>query len=44
MKFSRVAIEAMAYSLPAEEISSEEIEHRLTPLYSRLNYSLGGWN
>lgn len=41
MKFSRVAIEAMAYSLPAEEISSEEIEHRLTPLYSRLKLQPG---
>ena len=41
MKFSRVAIEAMAYSLPPYVVTSEEIEDRLSPLYSRLKLQTG---
>ena len=41
MKFSRVAIEAMAYSLPPRLVTSEEIEDRLSPLYSRLKLQTG---
>ena len=41
MKFSRVAIEAMAYSLPPHLVTSEEIEDRLSPLYSRLKLQTG---
>lgn len=41
MKFSRVAIEGMAYSLPEDICTSAEIEERLSPLYSRLNLPAG---
>ncbi len=41
MKFSRVAIEAMAYSLPKVTASSQEIEERLSPMYSRLKLQTG---
>ena len=41
MKFSRVAIEAMAYSLPPHLVTSEEIEDRLSPLYSLLKLQTG---
>ena len=41
MKFTRVAIESMAYALPEDVYSSLDIEQKLSPLYSRLNLSKG---
>lgn len=41
MKFQNVCIEAFGYSLPEEIWTSEEIEQRLEPLYSRLNLPVG---
>lgn len=41
MRFSNVAIEAMAYSLPPETWTSAEIEEKLSPLYDRLNLPQG---
>ncbi len=39
--FRNVAIEAMAYALPSDVISSEQIEVELSPVYEKLNLSLG---
>lgn len=39
--FTKVAIESMAYSLPSEIFSSEEIENQLYPIYEKLNLSVG---
>ena len=41
MKFTRVAIESMAYALPEDVYSSLDIEQRLSPLYSRLKLPQG---
>ena len=41
MRFSNVAIEAMAYSLPPETWTSAQIEDQLAPLYDRLNLPHG---
>jgi len=41
MKFENVGIEAMAYALPAEIVSSAQLEKKLTPLYERLNLPEG---
>ena len=41
MKFKKVSIEAMAYSLPSEIVTSEEIENLLSPLYNRLGLKVG---
>lgn len=41
MRFTRVAIEGMAYSLPPEVFSSSDIEKQLSHLYSTLNLSVG---
>jgi len=41
MEFPNVAVEAMAYALPSEIVSSEELEDRLLPLYERLNLPKG---
>ena len=41
MDFSSVAIEAMAYALPPDVVTSEAIEDRLSPLYERLNLPKG---
>lgn len=41
MKFEKVGIEAMAYALPEETVSSVQLEERLHPLYERLNLPLG---
>ena len=41
MDFSNVAIEAMAYALPPDVVTSEAIEDRLSPLYERLNLPKG---
>ena len=40
-KFSNVAIEGMAYSLPNDIVPSAEIENRLSPLYQRLKLPEG---
>jgi 3-oxoacyl-[acyl-carrier-protein] synthase III len=41
MDFSNVAVEAMAYALPPEVVTSDAIEDRLSPLYERLNLPQG---
>ena len=41
MNFQNVAIEAMAYSLPEQIVTSEQIEHQLSPLYDRLGLKIG---
>ena len=41
MRFRRVCLESFGYCLPEEIISSEELEHRLTPLYERLRLPEG---
>lgn len=41
MKFQNVCIESFGYSLPDEIWTSEQIEQRLEPLYSRLNLPIG---
>ena len=41
MKFEKVGIEAMAYALPAETVSSSQLEEKLSPLYERLNLPNG---
>ena len=39
--FTNVGIEEMAYAYPPEICSSEQLEHKLSPLYNRLNLSTG---
>jgi acyl-CoA:acyl-CoA alkyltransferase len=41
MRFSNVCLESFGYTLPQQVVSSEEIEHRLEPLYSRLKLPTG---
>lgn len=41
MKFEKVGIEGMAYSLPSEIVTSVQLEERLAPLYDRLNLHPG---
>tara|TARA_B100001093_G_scaffold84923_1_gene76552 strand:- start:603 stop:1628 length:1026 start_codon:yes stop_codon:yes gene_type:complete len=41
MRFQNVGIEAMAYSLPEERVSSEDLERNLSPLYQSLGLSIG---
>lgn len=41
MNFQNVGIEAMAYALPDEIITSSQIEDQLSPLYQRLNLPEG---
>src|SRR3954451_22968303 len=41
MKYNRVCIEAMAYQLPEEIVTSGELERRLAPLYQRLRLPEG---
>ena len=41
MSFSRVVIEQMAYALPPQVVTSEQLEHSLDPLYERLNLKVG---
>lgn len=41
MRYSRVYIESLAYELPANVVSSEALEERLTPLYQRLRIQVG---
>ena len=41
MRYQHVCLESFGYTLPQEIVSSEEIEHRLEPLYSRLRLPAG---
>jgi acyl-CoA:acyl-CoA alkyltransferase len=41
MRYSKVCIEALAYTLPSEIVTSEELESRLAPLYDRLRLPQG---
>ncbi|MCC7336805.1 MAG: 3-oxoacyl-ACP synthase III [Pirellulaceae bacterium] len=41
MQFERVAIEALAFTLPGEVVTSQEIEQQLAPTYSRLRLPEG---
>lgn len=41
MKYSRVQIDTIGYHLAPEVVSSEELEERLSPLYSRLGIKAG---
>lgn len=41
MQFQNVCIETFGYTLPEEIWTSEQIEQRLEPLYSRLNLPIG---
>ena len=41
MRFQQVCIESLGYTLPEEILSSDEIEHRLAPLYQRLRLPEG---
>jgi len=41
LHYNRVCIEAWAYTLPDEIVSTEQIESRLSPLYDRLKLPLG---
>src|SRR4051794_17343713 len=41
MRYQNVCVEAFGYTLPEEVITSEEIEHRLQPLYRRLRLPEG---
>lgn len=41
MRFERVCLEALGFTLPSEIWSSEEIERRLEPVYSRLKLPTG---
>ncbi len=41
LRYQRVCVEAWAYTLPEEIVSTEQIELRLTPLYDRLKLPLG---
>lgn len=41
MRFSRACVESFGYSLPAEVVTSDQIEARLQPLYERLRLPEG---
>ena len=41
MKYQKVSIEALGYTLPCEIVTSEELEARLQPLYRRLRLPEG---
>jgi acyl-CoA:acyl-CoA alkyltransferase len=41
MRYQHVCLEAIAYTLPEEVVSSEELERRLEPLYARLRLPMG---
>jgi len=41
MHYENVCIESLAYTLPSEVVSSDELEERLDPLYSRLRLPRG---
>lgn len=41
MLYSRVCLESLAYTLPEEVVTSDELEQRLEPLYQRLKLPTG---
>lgn len=41
MRFSKVCLHSFGYELPPRQVSSEDIEHRLEPLYERLKLPQG---
>jgi 3-oxoacyl-[acyl-carrier-protein] synthase-3 len=41
MRYQQVCLEALAYTLPEERVTSDEIEERLAPLYERLRLPAG---
>ena len=41
MQFQNVCLESFGYTLPEEIVTSDDIEHRLEPLYSRLRLPQG---
>ncbi|MCA9185030.1 MAG: 3-oxoacyl-ACP synthase III [Pirellulaceae bacterium] len=41
MRFERVCIESLGYGVPQEVVTSDAIEERLTPLYTRLRLPAG---
>ena len=41
MRYSNVCLESFGYTLPEEIVTTEEIEHRLAPLYERLRLPEG---
>ena len=41
MRYQHVCVEALAYGLPPEVVSSEEIESRLAPVYERFHLPAG---
>jgi acyl-CoA:acyl-CoA alkyltransferase len=41
MRYQHVCLESLGYSLPDEIVTSDEIEHRLAPLYQRLRLPEG---
>jgi acyl-CoA:acyl-CoA alkyltransferase len=41
MKYERVYLEALGYTLPREVVTTDELEHRLAPLYDRLGLPHG---
>ncbi len=41
LRYNRVCVEAWAYTLPEEIVSTDQIESRLSPLYDRLKLPLG---
>lgn len=41
LRYENVCVETLAYTLPEEVVTSEEIENRLEPLYSRLRLPQG---
>ena len=41
MQYQHVCLEALAYTLPDERVTSDEIEARLAPLYRRLRLPAG---
>ena len=41
MRFQHVRIAAIAHALPEERVLSQELEHRLLPLYERLSLRVG---
>jgi 3-oxoacyl-[acyl-carrier-protein] synthase III len=41
MRYQHVCLESLGYTLPAEVLTSDDIEHRLQPLYERLRLPAG---
>ena len=41
MRFSNVCIEGVSHHLPANVVTSEDLEHRMRPLYERLKLPVG---